>query len=109
MTDDLGDLLAPDERLPTVQDAIDHDMDILKERKRAFQLAFGESNPAGQAVLADLRAFCRADATCFHADPRIHAVLEGRREVWLRVQEYLSCSVEELFARKTGNRNVPRK
>jgi hypothetical protein len=54
--------------------------------------------PAGQNVLQDLAKFCRADTTCFHADPRIHSALEGRREVWLRIQKHLNLSSEELYA-----------
>ena len=38
-------------------------------------------------ILSELAHFCRAFETCFHADPRIHAALEGRREVWLRIRE----------------------
>lgn len=105
---EIDDLLAPPaapERV-TVLDVVRQDIDILAEKKRAFQHAFG--SPAGQAVLDDFRSFCRADRTCFHADPRLHAVLEGRREVWLRIQEYLDLSPEELFARKTGNVHVPK-
>lgn len=70
--------------------------DFLRSRKRDYQLAFG--SPAGQQVLADLAKFCRANETCFHADPRIHAALEGRREVWLRITRQLNLSTEQLYA-----------
>lgn len=70
--------------------------DFLRRRKRDYQLAFG--SPAGQQVLADLAKFCRANETCFHADPRIHAALEGRREVWLRITRQLNLSTEQLYA-----------
>lgn len=75
-------------------------LDFLRGRKRAYQLAFG--SPAGQAVLADLATFCRANETCFNPDPRIHAVAEGRREVWLRIQEHLNLSSEQLVALYAG-------
>lgn len=65
------------------------------ERQRAYQLAFG--SPAGAAVLADLVWFCRGNASCFHADPRIHAALEGRREAWLRIRQHLDMAPEELY------------
>lgn len=50
----------------------------------------------------DLARFCRADQSTFHADARVHAVLEGRREVWLRIQEHLRLSDEELFTLYNG-------
>lgn len=52
--------------------------------------------PNGRVVMADLARFCRANTTCFHEDPRIHAVLEGRREVWLRITQHLNLPLEEL-------------
>lgn len=78
-------------------------IDFLRGRKRAYQLAFG--SPAGQAVLHDLAPFCRATESCYHDDPRLHAVLEGRREVWLRIQQHLNLSSEQLYALIEG-RNI---
>lgn len=69
---------------------------FLQERKTAYQLAFG--GPAGTAVLEDLAPFCRANTPCWDPDPRVHALLEGRREVWLRIQNHLSLNAEELLA-----------
>jgi hypothetical protein len=74
---------------------------FLGQRKRAYQLAF--SSPAGQAVLVDLANFCRANETCFHEDARLHAALEGRREVWLRIQQHLGLSEEDLLKLYTGS------
>lgn len=51
----------------------------------------------GERVLADLAKFCRANTTCFHMDPRAHAVAEGRREVWLRIQRHLNLTDEQVF------------
>jgi hypothetical protein len=65
-------------------------------RKRAFRIVFG--GPAGQMVMQDLLMFCRATETCFDADPRKHAVLEGRREVWLRIQQHLQLTPDQLYA-----------
>lgn len=66
-------------------------------RKHAYQLVFDKDNQAAKQVLKDLVRFCRANKTTFHADPRAHAVLEGRREVWLRIQQHLQLAPEELF------------
>ena len=69
-------------------------LDFLRERKTAYQLAM--RSPAGQVVLKDLSWFCRANATCWNKDPRLNAMLEGRREVWLRIQQHLMLTPEEL-------------
>ncbi len=90
---------------------------FLRRRKLAYQLTMGTPalvgrlrtayrrvflHPAGQNVMIDLAKFCRANQTCFDADPRLHAVLEGRREVWLRIQNHLRLNGEQLFALYAG-------
>ena len=66
----------------------------LRQLKAAYQVAL--MNDAGQLMQRDLRKFCRADESCFDADPRVHAAFEGRREVWLRINDFLTLSPEEL-------------
>jgi hypothetical protein len=73
--------------------------ETLRERKQSYQLSL--RSVAGQAVLHDLAQFCRASESTFDPDPRVHALKEGRREVWLRIQEHLDLTPEELFAVKT--------
>lgn len=62
-------------------------------RKRAYVALFhgdnGKPTPMADIVLGDLRDFCRARETTFDEDPRTHALLEGRREVWLRIAGHL--------------------
>lgn len=82
------------------RDLIERTLDFLRRRKQGYQLAF--SSPVGQEVLADLAKFCRANTTCFDPDPRIHAALEGRREVWLRIQQHLNLPSEQLYAIYNG-------
>lgn len=79
--------------------------DFLRRRKVDYQLAF--KSPAGQAVLIDLAKFCRADESCWHDDPRLHAVLEGRREVWLRIQRHLNLTPDQLYALYAGHQFNP--
>lgn len=68
--------------------------------KRAYQQAFGKG--PGEAVLIDLAPFCRADETCVVPGDRDRTyVLEGRREVWLRIQDYLKLTPEELVQKYT--------
>lgn len=71
-------------------------LEYISGRKRAYLLVFG--NPAGSIVLKDLAKFCRAHETCFQTDPRLHAVAEGRREVWLRIQQHLKLNEDQLVA-----------
>ncbi len=97
-------------------------LDFLKFRKTNYQLAFGLTRvvagvrrayrtlfggPAGQAVLRDLEKFCRANETCFHEDARLNLILEGRREVWLRIQQHLNLTPDDLFQLYSG-RDVTR-
>ena len=72
---------------------------LLRDRQVSYQHALGGA--PGQAVLADLARFCRADQTTFHPDPRVHALMEGRREVWLRIKEHLDLDLEDLLRRRT--------
>ncbi len=64
----------------------------------AFNKVFDRTNVFTDQVLKDLATFCRAHTTTFHKDPRLHAMLEGRREVWLRIQEYLELDMEEIYS-----------
>ena len=76
-------------------------LSLLQRRKRNYQLALG--SPAGAEILVDLADFCRAGESCFHPDARLHAVAEGRREVWLRIQNHLNLSTDELYRIATGH------
>lgn len=69
----------------------------LGRRKANYQLTF--STPAGKLALKDLARFCRASETTFHPTQcaRTHAMLEGRRQVYLRITEHLNFTPEELM------------
>lgn len=66
-------------------------LDRLGQRKAAYQ-------GIPQDVLDDLAGFCRAERTCWAADARLHALLEGRREVYLRIKEHLELTPEQLLS-----------
>lgn len=68
---------------------------FLSGRRTAYVQIF--SGPNAKIVLEDLARFCRANETTFHENPRVAALQEGRREVWLRIQQHLNLSPEELF------------
>ncbi len=71
-------------------------LSLLHSRKQAYIQTFDKEDKSNLLVLADLARFCRADRTTFHPDPRVHAVLEGRREVFLRIQQHLNLDTDEL-------------
>lgn len=73
---------------------------FLQGRQKAYQQTF--NNPVGKQVLEDLSTFCRATKSTFHKDARASALLEGRKEVWLRIQEHLEIDSEELFKLYNG-------
>jgi hypothetical protein len=70
---------------------------ILHSRKQAYETVFSGEGIDVKMVLKDLAQFCRANQTTFSEDPRLHALLEGRREVWLRIQKYLNTTPDELW------------
>lgn len=79
--------------MPTEKDVEDATRG-LAARQRAYSACFS----GAKEVLEDLARFCRANETCWDPDPRVHAALEGRREVWLRIQTTLGLTPEQLFA-----------
>lgn len=72
----------------------------LGDRRYAYRQVF--KGPYAEVVLKDLARFCRANESTFHADPRAHAVAEGRREVWLRLQHHLKLTPEQLWSLYSG-------
>jgi hypothetical protein len=78
----------------------DEALQVFTDTKRAYQLAFRAVG--GESVLVDLAPFCRANETCVVLGDRDRTyVLEGRREVWLRIQDYLKLTPEELVNKYT--------
>lgn len=76
---------------------IDQVMGFLRRRAHAYRVTF--TGPLAEEVLQDLARFCRATESTFHTDPRVQAALEGRREVFLRLQHHLKLSDEDLWKR----------
>jgi hypothetical protein len=74
---------------------------IVEEKKRDYQLAFG--SPAGQRVLTDLQAFCRATEGPYAPGDRDETMMRiGCLEVWLHIARHLELSSEQLFGLYTG-------
>jgi hypothetical protein len=65
-------------------------------RRRAYQAAF--NGPEGKKVLADLRRFCRATLpTADINNVNATFLLEGRREVYLRILSHLHLTEEDVI------------
>jgi hypothetical protein len=79
---------------------------FLQSRQEAYRRVFqgGLGNDV-QIVMNDLIAFCRGDTSAFHEDQRIHALLTGRQEVWIRIQDHLRLNLDALLAKYTQPRN----
>jgi hypothetical protein len=68
---------------------------FLRYRQSAYRKTF--NNPEGKKVLADLRRFCRATApTADVSNVYTTYLLEGRREVWLRLVAHLNLTDEDV-------------
>jgi hypothetical protein len=84
----------------------DEALSKIKDKLIARQQAYGQVFSSGEfakAVLKDLARFCRAEKTTFHPDARVHAALEGRREVWLRIQEHVSKDQDQFLKHFFGD------
>lgn len=70
----------------------------LKDLQRHYRALFAQRNPSTEAVMVDLGKFC-----CFLSSTQAEKtddmlIVEGRRQVFLRILEMSKLSTEELFA-----------
>lgn len=85
--------------------------DFVKRRGTDYKLSANQ--PSVQAMLIDLAVFCRANETCVvkdntgRVDNDMTKILEGRREVWLRIQAHMNLNANQLFALLTGQQFNP--
>ncbi len=81
--------------------------DLIRRRKQDFHQTFDLKSMACQRVLADLARFCRAlpTQTVFDPDPRVHALLTGRNEVFKRIANHLNLSEDDLYSIFVEGRN----
>ncbi len=64
--------------------------------QRAYNMVF--RSPDGKIVLADLIAHCFGRRTTFDPNGQTHAFNEGRRDVLLRIEQFMELSLEEIYA-----------
>lgn len=86
------------------REAVDATRAFLRNRRLAYQRTFQVNQPANIEVMEDLARFCRANETCVVPGDRDRSlILEGRREVWLRIQQHLHLTEEQLMQLYSGN------
>jgi len=73
--------------------------DGLAQRQMAYKCVFEAKNQFSQTVMNDLERFCRAKESTYSPDARTHALLEGRREVYLRILEHVDLGFDQLYAK----------
>jgi len=77
--------------------AIQTAREFLFGRQKAYQRTFMLENRDSAAVLEDLAKFCRAHESTFHSLDGMSERLDGRREVWLRIQQHIQLTDEQLW------------
>ena len=80
---------------------IDRIRDFLTTRAQAYKRTF--RGASGERVLNDLAHFCRAHSSTFNPDPRMEGILQGRREVWLRIAAHMNMTEKELWSHFNPN------
>ena len=84
----------------------DEAKDVLRTRALSYQRVFLKKEVHTDRVLVDLAKFCRAHESTFHVDPSVSDRLDGRREVWLRIQQHLQLTDDQLW-NLFGNKSLP--
>jgi hypothetical protein len=80
---------------------IDRVRNFLITRTQDYRRTFAGIH--GTRVLDDLARFCRAHESTFNTDPRAEGILQGRREVWLRITRHMNMTEAQLWAHFNPN------
>jgi hypothetical protein len=94
----------------TLKELVQRTKDFLGFRAQAYRACFPRESPMADVVLADLASFCRANESTFHTNEAVAHRLDGRREVWLRIQHHLKLSGDDLmkiYADKLAKKDAP--
>ena len=78
-----------------MSDLVERAKQFLFGRQTAYRAVF--NGPMSDVVLVDLAKFCRANESTHHPDPHVADMLAGRREVFLRIQQHLKLSSDDLW------------
>lgn len=85
-------------------------VNALKQRQLSYRrLLAGSASPDDvKIVLEDLERFCRGNSTTYDENARTHALLTGRQEVWMRMQDCVRLDPDEYVRRYTQPHEVDR-
>lgn len=77
---------------------------LLERRALAYRRVFSgqPQDDDVDVVMLDIAKFCRGFNPTFHPDQRVHALLEGRREVFLRIMDFTRLDHDALLRKYTG-------
>lgn len=89
-----------------IQQLVEKTKHFLGGRRLAYRRVFNKESQDARDVLVDLAKFCRAHSTVYTATERETWLLIGRNEVWLRIQQHLNLTDDELWA-LYGPRQLP--
>ena len=81
---------------------VDRARQFLFGRAGSYYRVFNPDSQDARVVLVDLARFCRAHVSTAAKDPLVSARLDGRREVWLRIQHHLNLDNETLWLLYSG-------
>ena len=75
----------------------------LRSRMESYRRVFGSgATPADtRVVMDDLKKFCRGDLSAFDPNDRVHCMLTGRQEVYLRIKDHIMLSLDDLAEQYT--------
>ena len=69
----------------------------LERRQLAYKRMLGNLVDEDREIIeADLEWFCMGNRAVFHENERVHVLLTGRQEVWMRIQDHVRLDLEEL-------------
>jgi len=71
----------------------------LQKVTQAYKIVFDQKSPFARTVIEDMVKFCRARDSEYHRDERLHAFLSGRRDVWLRIEQFTLDTPEAILDR----------
>lgn len=85
----------------SLQDAAEATMaQRLERRQQAYRRMFAALNPEDREIIEeDLSWFCMGNRAVFHENERVHVLLTGRQEVWMRIQDHIRLNLEDLVSK----------
>jgi len=110
--EDTHDILDPqdvkrvEKEVQARREALEMDRRVYLERRQHAYVRVFKGEPMGddlQIVLDDLRTFCRGEESTYHDNPRLHVLLTGRQEVYLRIKDHTQLSFDKLCTKYIGD------